>query len=251
MNQWQKINLTLFLLFTFITCGIVYVAERMDMSSPYEKPWHLLPSVHEDTLSQTYKNDYAIYDKRRMILQNKDSLQKVVLILVDAWGVPIQENQLKEDFEIFEKIPHIYGLHQRLANRTKHAEMTEYRGTLQPNIFLFGGDSTEYNRKHYIEELGIEQSLFCQFCSDSTMLFKTDSSLLTDSLKTIMWSTQTSRTGDRDSLHKTIKGIATLAKSHPDVLFIVQGTHRPILGTPETRMAHKSHWVPVVLLNRQ
>lgn len=251
MNRWQKTNFICFLTLVFLTCGIVYFAERMNMSSPYEKPWHLLPSVHEDSLSQTYKTDYIIFDKRRMIQQNADSSQKQVLILVDAWGVPLQENLLKQDFAIFEDLPHLLALHQRLANRTKHAEMTEYRGATIPNTYLFGGDSMEYNRKHYIEELGIEQALFCQRCSDSIMVFKLDSLLSINSLQTIMWTTQTSRTGDRDSLRKTLKKIATLAKSHPEVSFIIQGTHRPVLGTPETRLAHKSHWVPVVILNRQ
>lgn len=251
MRRLKKINFICFIVFIFLTSSFVYVTQKMSMSALYEKPWHLLPSVHEDSLSQYYKDHYTIFDKKQMALQYTDSVQKLVLILVDSWGGPVQENLLQEDFASFEEIPHLYALHQRLANRSKHAEMVEYRNVPIPNVYLFGGDSLEYNRKHYLNELNVETMKFCQHCSDSTMLVMLDSLLQVDSLKTIMWTTQSSRTGDRKLLLKSLKGIADLAKQHPNILFIIQGLHRPILGTPETRNMYKSHWVPVVILNRR
>lgn len=251
MKQWQKINLISFLMLLFLTCSIVYLGERMNMSSPYEKPWHLLPSIHEDSLSQKYKDDYVILDKRKISLRYIDSSRARVLILVDSWGVPVQEDLLKEDLSVFEDIPHVYALHQRLANRTKHAEMTEYRNTPASSVYLFGGDSAEYNRKQYINELGFGDALFCHYCGDSIMLHKIDSLLCADSLTNIAWTTQSSRSGNRDSLHIALKRIAQLVKSYPNVLFIIQGTHRPILGMPKTRNAYKSHWVPTVILNHR
>lgn len=249
MKRLQKLNLICFVAFIFVIYCIVYVTQKMSMSSLHEKPWHLLPSVHEDSLSQNYRDSYTIFDKKQVSLQYVDSVQKRVLILVDAWGVPMQENLLQEDFAVFGELPHLYALHQRLANRSKHAEMVEYRNVPIPNVYLFGGDSLEYDRKHYLNELNVETMKFCQHCGDSTMLVMLDSLLQVDSLKSIMWTTQSSRTGDRKLLHKSLKEIADLAKQHPNILFIIQGLHRPILGTPETRNMYKSHWVPVVILN--
>ena len=81
------------------------------------------------------------------------------------------------------------------------------------------------------------------------MIVKVDSLLKNDSLKFIAWTTQSSRGGDKDSLRKSLKLIANLALRHPDVLFVVQGTHRPVLCSSEIRNSYKSHWVPAVILN--
>ena len=81
------------------------------------------------------------------------------------------------------------------------------------------------------------------------MLTKIDSLIKTDSLQLIAWTTQSSRTGNKDSLNKSLALIANFAKSHPSERIVVQGSHRPILGSKETRNAYKSHWVPVVFLN--
>ena len=251
MKKWQKINMGCFLFLALFSSILFYVAGKTSMSTAFEKPWHLQPSVHEDSLTQVYKDNYAIFDKRRFHLQVGDSSRTKVIILVDAWGVPIQENLLAEEFSIFTDIPHVFALHHRLANRTKHAEKTEFRETLSPNIYLFGGDSTEYKRTEYVREIGFSDALFCQRCTDSVMLEKLDSLLSSDSLKTIAWTTQSSRSGDRDSLLNSLKQIGSLAKRHPKVLFVVQGTHRPILGSPETRNSYKAHWVPAVILNNR
>jgi hypothetical protein len=169
--------------------------------------------------------------------------------LVDAWGVPVDEGLLKENFCVFNDIPHIYAIHQRLGNRTKHAERVELRNSAENAIYLFGGDSLEYNRQAYLKELGFKTSLFCQHCNDSVMLFKIDSLLTNDSLKFIAWTTQSSRLGNADSLRKSLSLIADFAKLHPELQIIVQGTHRPILAGAEIRNRYKSHWVPAAILN--
>ena len=219
-------------------------------SSPFGKPWHLSPSVHEDSLSQNYLNDYKILDSKSLLRHVAlDSLRANVFILVDAWGVPIQESVLKEDFAYFENLPHIFALHQRLANRDKHAERVEFRNAHENNIYLFGGDSLEYNRQNYIAEIGFNRTLFCQKCEDGIMIEKIDSLIKIDSLQLIAWTTQSSRSGDRDSLHNSLTLIADFAKKHPDIQIVVQGTHRPVLCNSDVRNAYKSHWVPVAVLN--
>jgi hypothetical protein len=248
MKKIQKINLMFFLLFVAFCTILLYVL-GMDFLGRQEKPWHLQPSVHEDSLSVAYTSQYQIYDKIRMIDQVGDSSKRKVLILVDAWGVPTDENLLAEDFSLFAKMPHKYGLHQRLANRTKHAELVEYRNNDTTGLYMFGGDSLEYDRNGYIPTLGYREMLFCDSCSDSVMTLKLDSVLVNAEKSVIAWTTQDSRLGNRGKLHRTLTRIAALAKKYPDVQFIVQGAHRPILGMPEIRRMHKSHWVPVVILN--
>ncbi len=249
MNKLQKINIIVFIIIVFVLAVLAYLRGFFDFSSPLGKPWHLQPSVHEDSLSQEYLERYRILDKKALRLQLYDSSRVNVFILVDAWGVPIDETLLESDFSLFRDIPHKFALHQRLANRTKHAERVEFRNAVSGNIYLFGGDSTEYDRPTYIKEIGFDNMVFCQKCNDSVMISKMDSVLVEASLKFVAWTSQSSRLGDRDSLQMSLRQIADFAKRHPGLRIIVQGTHRPVLGTPETRNAHKSHWVPVVILN--
>lgn len=249
MKKWRKVNLIVFAIVVLFFTSLVYVFESTSFSNPFGKPWHLLPSVHEDSLSQIYLNEYRILNDLSLYKQLYDSSRVNVFILVDAWGVPVDESLLKEDFSLFYDIPHIYAIHQRLGNRTKHAERVELRNGVQNAIYLFGGDSLEYNRQAYLKELGFTTNLFCQHCSDSVMLFKIDSLLASDSLKFMAWTTQSSRLGSRDSLHKSLQLIADFAKRHPESQIVVQGTHRPILAGAEIRNRYKSHWVPATILN--
>lgn len=249
MKKFQRVNLTIFLCLIALTSIFFYISEKTIFSQPLDKPWHLQPTVHEDSLTDKYKTQYKILGKQRLSQQLGDTARVQVYILVDAWGVPVDEALLAEDFSAFADLPHTFALHQRLANRTKHAELTEFRNSIPGSIYLFGGDSLEYGRTEYIPQAGFAKSIFCQHCSDSVMLNKVDSLLQADSLKFIAWTSQSSRTGDRDSLHLALKRIADFARIHPEILFIVQGTHRPTLGTPEARKSCKAHWVPAAVLN--
>lgn len=251
MKKWQKINLIVFFIVIFILAILSYLRGFFDFSSPLGKPWHLQPSVHEDFLSQDYLNQYRILDKKALRLRLYDSSRTNVYILVDAWGVPNQESMLRDEFAFFEKVPHTFALHQRLASRTKHAERVELRDGPEDKMYVFGGDSLEYNRPALVREIGYKKTLFCQNCADDVMIAKIDSLLANDSLRLIAWTTQSSRSGDKDSLHKSLKLIADFAMRHPDVQIIVQGSHRPVLCTPEVRNSYKYHWVPVVVLNRK
>lgn len=249
MRKFQRINLAVFICLVATTCALVYVSEKMTLSTAFEKPWHLQPSIHEDSLSMKYKLSYEILGKRQVYPRFMDSSRACVVILVDSWGVANQEKILAEDFSIFLDSPHHFALHQRLANRTKHAERVEFRNSIPGSIYLLGGDSTEYNRQTYIPEIGFSESIYCPKCNDSSMIGKIDSLLAQNASNFIAWTTQGSRTGNRDSLHYALKLIADVARRHPEALFVVQGAHRPILGAPETRNLHKAHWVPVVVLN--
>ena len=167
MNKWRQINILLFAIFVVVSTSIMYFLGA-DFLGKQEKPWHLQPSVHEDSLSQKYLSTYSILDKNRLIDQWSSTGQKRVIILVDGWGVPIDENVLQQEFSLFENIPHKFAIHQRLANRTKHAELVEFRNNDTTSIYIFGGDSLEYGRTEYIPTLGFKEALFCQKCNDST-----------------------------------------------------------------------------------
>ena len=249
MRKLIRLNLLSFLVLVFVTASLVYVLGKMDFSAPFGKPWHLQPSVHEDSLSQEYLNQFQIRDGHPLSRNLFDTTRTNLFILVDAWGVPVQEVALQKEFELFENVPHRFALHQRLANRNKHAERVEFRNDISQNIYLFGGDSLEYNRQVYIKEIGFEKILFCQMCNDEMMLDKIDSLLQNDSLRLVAWTTQSSRSGDKDSLYSSLMLIAEFAKKHPEIRIVVQGTHRPILCDSKIRNWYKSHWVPVVVLN--
>ena len=250
MKRWQRINLFVFLAMIFVTVSLIYVLGKMDFSAPFGKPWHLLPAVHEDSLSTTYKGTYQIMDKSPLRSSLYDTSRTNVFILVDAWGVPIDENILSGDFKVLESIPHKFALHRRLANYTSHAEHAEFRNNYASNAFLFGGDSTQFNRTEYIPEIGFQQTLYCPNCSNNTIIGKIDS-ILTEPEQPhfIAWTALASTVGDHDKIRQVLVQTADLAKKHPDVRFVIQGTHRPVLCGPEIRNSYKAHWVPVAVLN--
>ena len=249
MSKWQRINLVAFLVLIFATVSLIYVLGKASFSAPFGKPWHLLPAVHEDSLSTTYKDSYQIMDKPPLRATLFDSAGTNVFILVDAWGVPIDEDVLAMDLKEFERLPHKFALHRRLANYTIHAERVEFRNSLN-SIFLFGGDSLQFNRTEYIPEIGFHQAIYCPNCSSNTIIDKIDSILLKpEHPQFIAWTALASTVGNHSEIRQILGQIAVLAKKHPDVRFVIQGTHRPVLCGPEIRNSYKAHWVPVAALN--
>ncbi|SIO46787.1 hypothetical protein SAMN05720758_3111 [Fibrobacter sp. UWB11] len=218
MEKSQKINLAIFLAFIAVTVLLSYVLGT-DFMGKQEKPWHMQGAVHEDSLSQEYLSKYKILDKVPVTLQIENSKEKRVLILIDAWGVPFDEQKLAKEFAIFKDVPHKFAFHKRLKNVTKHAELVEFRTDSLDSIFV-------------IDKLS-----------------SLDSLLRNSGYKTIALTINDSKEGSEESLHKVLNEIAGLIENFPDVQFIVQGAHRPILGTPETRRQYYAHWVPVVILN--
>ncbi len=257
MTKLQKVSLYAFCAFVVLAIALSYLMGAT-LFTGQDRPWHMQPAIDADSLTEEYVSKYELLDSRKLIGRFADSTRVTVSILVDAWGVPFDEHLLAEDFSIFKDLPHKEFLHHRLANRTRHAEFAELRiprdsTSSRDGIYLFGGDSLEYGRNLYIDSLGYGVRLFCQKCSDSVMLGKLDSLLSLDSLfapeeaKVIALTTHNSRDGDRAKLHATLRLIAGVARKHPEARFIVQGTHRPILGDPKIRRESFVHWVPAVI----
>lgn len=238
-------NLWFFALLIFcLFCFSFFVNDRLN----YERyPWHVMPWKNQDSLSLKYMMNYGSLNDSAAV-PVKDYSKPVVFIQVDAWGVPFDKSLLDEQLMEFQNKK--VFLHRRILNQTKHVEQHELKDRTQNGIYFFGGDSLEYGRMTYIPELGFTQMVLCQNCSDEMMIGKIDSALSVENSAAVMaWTTQSSRVGVEADIRKSLKLIAELAKKHPDVKFVVQGTHRPILGTPETRKKYYAHWVPVVVLN--
>ena len=257
MTRLQRISLLAFAVFVVLAVALSYMMGAT-LFADQDKPWHMQPFTDADSLTAEYTGKYELLDRRALLPKFIDSSRTTVAILVDAWGVPFDENLLAEDFAVFKDLPHKEFLPQRLANRPRHAEFAELRipdDSTRPHdgVYLFGGDSLEYGRNLYIDSLGYGMRLFCQKCPDSVMAATLDSVLAavavdtTSHVKNVAWTTQNSRDGDRAKLHATLRLIADVARRHPEARFIVQGTHRPILGDPKIRRESFAHWVPAVI----
>jgi hypothetical protein len=218
MTKSQKINLAIFLAFIVFVIPLYYIMGS-DFMGKQEKPWHMQGSVHEDSLSQEYLHKYMILDKVPVALQIEHHKEKRVLILIDAWGVPFDEKKLAEEFAIFKEVSHKFAIHERLKNVTKHAEKVEFRAeSLDSLVVVDAFDRIE------------------------SLLMNSDN-------KTIALTIHDSKSGSEENLRKSLNEVTELIKKIPEVQFIVQGAHRPILGTPETRRKYYAHWVPVVIGN--
>ena len=207
------------------------------------RPWHLQPWGYENELPQSYGR----YPVDKDSCPQKMGGRGTVIILVDAWGLPLDTSELNKDLAALGNGIKKVAIAGRKRNYTKEVERAVLKNCSTGGMFLFGGDSLEYDRKSYIPELGFRQSIFCGNCSDQVMALKLDSLLSAVQHRAFFaWTTRSSREGNREELRKSLSLIGNLAGRHPDFRFVIQGTHRPILGLPETRDAYYARWVPVV-----
>ena len=271
MTFWQKVSLVAFSVLFVFAVVFSYLINAQIIDRPL-KPWHMQPAVDADTLSAEYMSGYKLLDKKSVLRRFADSNRTTVAVLVDGWGVPFDTSLLRGDFAVFGDLPHKDYLHARLANRTRHAELSELRvrfdSTAQRNgVYLFGVDSLEYGRNLYVDSLGYERHVFCQRCGDSAVFALLDSllsdslvlgsdslaqgvdSLVRDGVNVLSVTTWDSRDGDRQKLRATLSQVAALARKHPQVRFVLVGSHRPNLGDPKIRRESFAHWVPVTILN--
>ena len=253
MTKLQKVSLSAFSAFVVVAVALSYLMGAT-LFEKQDKPWHMQPFVDADSLTAEYADSYKLLEKGQLLRLFADSSRTTVSVLVDAWGVPFDISLLREDFAVFNGVPHKEYLHRRLANRTKHAEFTELRlvsdsTAPQPVLYLFGGDSLEYGRNLYIDSLGYGQHMFCQKCPDKAMFDALEMMLADGKTQNVALTTQDSRFGNREKLHAVLWRVAEIARKYPHVRFIVQGTHRPTLGDPKIRRESFAHWVPAVVLN--
>ena len=243
----RNINLTLFalLLASFILLPILCVDRYL--SHP-DMPWQLVP-FGADSLSQHYKEQYRIMEQQPLTTQLADSAKKTVMLLVDGWGVPYNGNLLEDDFARFGQMNVIPAMHKRLTGYTSYAENVEYRSFFSEGVLIVNGDSTACSKKEAEQGGHFKQTVCCENCNDEQTIATIDSLVADTTWHKVAWTARSTREGDREKLHEILKGLSDVASRHPDVQFIIQGTHRPILGTPETRRKYLAPWVPAVFIN--
>lgn len=143
-------------------------------------------------------------------------------------------------------------------------------------LFIYGGDSLVQMRNKYIRNVGFDETFF-GISANSGVEPRTDreSAALLDSLlsaqdfalRFIAWTTLDTKfplqgfmdpyridVAAVDSVYTerlagTLQLVADLAKRHPDVRFIVQGDHNPILSPLKFQEKFYKRWVPFVVLN--
>ncbi len=142
--------------------------------------------------------------------------------------------------------------------------------------FIYGGDSLVQMRNKYIRNVGFDETFF-GISANSGVEPRTDreSAALLDSLlsvqdstlRFIAWTTLDTKfplqgfmdpykidvaaldSAYTERLAGTLQLVADLAKKHPEVRFIVQGDHNPILSPLKFQEKFYKRWVPFVVLN--
>lgn len=251
------------------------VIKAVARMAPYSPP--------RDVLPETFAARYNATDSVKITKQFIDTSRSNVVILVESWGIPMDTNVFNRELAFFEKSLTDFGVHFRMYSRTRTAERedlldsawrdsTRHRDSLFIpnklkelgflNTFLFGGDSSIQWRYRYVNRIGFENALFADsLVCDSLMAVKLDSFLQDSSKKQLIaWTTRDTRfpiSEDADEtaqlyyerLFKTLNIVAGLAKEHPEVRFIVQGDHEPIVAPIEFAKKFYRRWVPYVVLN--
>jgi len=240
-------------------------------------------SLPRHVLPKTVAARYNATDSVKITKQYVDTSRTNVVVHVESWGVPMDTNLFNQELDVFKGQMTASGIHYRTFSRTRTAEREDlldstWRDSSRrmdslfipnklkeegfSNTFLFGGDSAIQVRYRYINRIGFENAIFSDsLLPDGVMVQKIDS-LLQDSSKKqlIAWTTRDTRFPIDDDasvtenlyyerLLSTLNIIADLVKKHPDVRFIVQGDHEPLLAPNEFMQKFYRRWVPYVVLN--
>lgn len=245
--KMRNINLVLFslLLASLISLPILCVDQYL--SHP-DRPWQLVP-FGADSLSQTYKSQYQIFDPQALITHLADSSKPTIMVLIDGWGAPYDETMLEDDFGILQGPNTTFAMHKRLLGHTSYAENVEYKAGFSEGVLITGGNSATCTKLEREQGVHFKQTFCCKNCNDMQVLAMLDSLIADTTWNKIGWTIRSTCEGDRTKLHKVLHGLSDIVRRHPDVQFILQGTHRPTLGTPETRRKYLAPWVPAAFIN--
>ncbi|WP_405336240.1 hypothetical protein [Fibrobacter sp.] len=140
-------------------------------------------------------------------------------------------------------------------------------------LFVYGGDSLTQMRNKYIRNVGFDEVFYgagnngVRSDRESAILLDGLLSVRDSALRFVSWTTLDTRfplqgfddpykidVASVDSaysvrLTETLQLIANLAKKHPNVRFVVQGDHNPILSPLKFQEKFYKRWVPFVVLN--
>ncbi len=242
------------------------------------------PDWARNNLTSEFRETNNASDSVSVTRYYVDTSRSNVVVLVESWGIPMDSAMFAKELAVFDGGLRERGIHFRVYSRTRTAERedlldsawrdsTRRRDSLfMPNrfaslgyktSFLFGGDSTIQWRYKYIRNVGFQNAIWTDSATaDMAMAAKIDSLLnQPDSAKQfIAWTTRDTRFPISDDpaeceklyyerLFGTLRSIADLARKHPEVRFVVQGDHEPILSPLEFQRKFYRRWVPFVVLN--
>ena len=242
------------------------------------------PDWARNNLTTEFKEKNNATDSVSVTRYYVDTTRNNVVVLVESWGIPMDSTLFTKELAVFEGSIKDYGIHFRMYSRTRTAERedlldsawrdsTRRRDSLyMPNrfaalgyktSFLFGGNSTVQWRYKYIHNIGFKETFWTDSATTDIVMAEKIDSLLNqpDSVKHfIAWTTRDTRfpiSVDAieteklyyERLFGTLQIVADLAKKHPDVRFVVQGDHEPILSPLEFQRKFYRRWVPYVVLN--
>ena len=279
------VNVTLFICFFvhFISMKICPDQPLFQFSVPLYLDQQNQP-IDRSHLTKEFQSQYKTTDSSTITKYHVDTSRSNVVILVESWGVPMDSVKLNKELAVFKGLIRDKGIHHRMYSRTRTAEREDQLDSIVRDsigrrdslfmpkrftqlgyrtLFLFGGDSTIQWRYKYIKNIGFQSTIWTDSAmADFVMMAKIDSLLnQPDSAKQfIAWTTRDTRfpiSNDPveteklyyERLFGTLRLVADLAKMHPDVRFVVQGDHEPILSPLEFQASFYRRWVPYVVLN--
>lgn len=245
--------------------------------------------IQRTVIPDSLRIKYIVTDSVTITKDFIDSTRSNVVILIESWGIPLDEKRFESQFKVFKDSLKKIGIHNRMYSRTRTAEredlMQSYSRdstgrkdtTFLPQIFanigykttfLFGQDSLKHRRNKYIANIGFGETFYGNNQSDNAIANKIDSILANTTQKHfIAWTTSDTRfplpgfssiyNSDANAidsaytklLTRTLETIANLARKHPETRFIVQGDHNPILSPIKFQERFYKRWVPFVILN--
>ncbi len=257
-------------------------------------------STERKQLPESFAKKYMVLDEPSVTRYFIDSTRSNVVVTIESWGIPLDENRFAKELAVFGDRIVSAGANSRMYSRTRTAERenlvssivrdtaTRNRDTMFiPQVlgaagvetyFLFGGDSTEHWRQKYIRQIGFKNVMWNEICNDMEMSAKLDSVLVGvelagDSVKGpstkifAAWTTRDTKfplpglggnyAGSADAndsayterLMGSLLIVANLARRYPNVRFIVQGDHEPILSPLKFQERFYKRWTPFVVLN--
>lgn len=281
----RSVNLVLFVVF-FAHFGAMRVYPDQPLMQ-FSVPQYLAQRQHRvdrNHLSVDFRIRYNATDSVSVTKYHVDTTRSNVVVLVESWGIPMDSVKFNEEFTVFDGLLKERGVHLRRYSRTRIAEREDLLDSVvldavglldslfmsnrfvemgYKTTFLFGGDSTIQRRHKYIRNIGFQNAVWTDSATTDVVMAEKIDSLLSqlDSVKQfIAWTTRDTRFPISDDsieckrlyyerLFGTLRIIAVLAKKHPEVRFVVQGDHEPILAPLEFQAKFYRRWVPYVVLN--
>lgn len=212
------------------------------------------PYIHQAKITtDSWCSRYVVRDDALPLESLMDSTRTNVFILVDSWGVPLDSaRRVRMD-----------GIRLQRLSRSSFAENTSLPELVRkahqwnmPAFFLYGGSDSLYGRGEYIRAMNFDSARFYKKDeSDSLMLVCLDSLISMPGVRFVAWTARDlqNHLGIENDYFNTLdtelQMLVNFASRHPDVRFIVQGNHEPVLGSRDVRDLFYRRCVPFVVLN--